>query len=464
MKQTLRRQLTSSIVLTVLIAVSFVSLFSSVIIHDHFNGYIEAKQKQTIQQLVAQVAQQYDVETNRWDVENIHEIGMVALYSGYIIKVNDDEGRIIWDAELEDMSACVSIVDDVTQRMLNQFPSQSGSFSDNLYPLAIHDVRIGIVNIRHYGPVFYSVEDERFINQVQQMLWIIALSSILLSIFVGLHLAKTLSRPLTKTIDQASLIAQGNYGGLIEDDSNIEEVRSLITAVNHLSTTLADQDRLKRQLTSDVAHELRTPLSTLEISVEAALEGILVMDQQRMQGLLDEIQRLTKIVKDLDQVNRVEAFQRLNQSSFDLKDLMEEVVRALEVQSQKKYIAVTLKGELLSVDGDRDRLMQVFYNLILNALNYSNPKSKIEIKWQKLDESIEIVIVDKGIGIPEKDIPYIFDRFYRVESSRDRIRGGSGIGLTIVKRVIDAHKGMIKVTSTENVGTTFTITLPLHSS
>ena len=132
MKQTLRRQLTSSIVLTVLIAVSFVSLFSSVIIHDHFNGYIEAKQKQTIQQLVAQVAQQYDVETNRWDVENIHEIGMVALYSGYIIKVNDDEGRIIWDAELEDMSACVSIVDDVTQRMLNQFPSQSGSFSDNL--------------------------------------------------------------------------------------------------------------------------------------------------------------------------------------------------------------------------------------------------------------------------------------------------------------------------------------------
>lgn len=464
MKQTLRRQLTSSIVLTVLIAVSFVSLFSSVIIHDHFNGYIEAKQKQTIQQLVAQVAQQYDVETNRWDVENIHEIGMVALYSGYIIKVNDDEGRIIWDAELEDMSACVSIVDDVTQRMLNQFPSQSGSFSDNLYPLAIHDVRIGIVNIRHYGPVFYSVEDERFINQVQQMLWIIALSSILLSIFVGLHLAKTLSRPLTKTIDQASLIAQGNYGGLIEDDSNIEEVRSLITAVNHLSTTLADQDRLKRQLTSDVAHELRTPLSTLEISVEAALEGILVMDQQRMQGLLDEIQRLTKIVKDLDQVNRVEAFQRLNQSSFDLKDLMEEVVRALEVQSQKKYIAVTLKGELLSVDGDRDRLMQVFYNLILNALNYSNPKSKIEIKWQKLDESIEIVIVDEGIGIPEKDIPYIFDRFYRVESSRDRIRGGSGIGLTIVKRVIDAHKGMIKVTSTENVGTTFTITLPLHSS
>ena len=118
MKRTLRRQLTSTIVLTVLIAVSFVSLFSSFIIHDHFQNYIEDKQTQTINQLVAQVASQYEVEEERWDVDTIHEIGMVALYSGYIIKVNDDVGRLVWDAELEDMSACVSIADDVTQRML----------------------------------------------------------------------------------------------------------------------------------------------------------------------------------------------------------------------------------------------------------------------------------------------------------------------------------------------------------
>lgn len=153
MKRTLRRQLTSTIVLTVLIAVSFVSLFSSFIIHDHFKDYIEVKQTQTLTQIVAQIAQQYEVEEERWDVDTIHEIGMVALYSGYIIHVNDHLGRLVWDAELEDMSACVSIADDVTERMLKQFPSQNGSFSDNPYQLTVQDEIIGTVNIRHYGPV-----------------------------------------------------------------------------------------------------------------------------------------------------------------------------------------------------------------------------------------------------------------------------------------------------------------------
>lgn len=464
MKRTLRRQLTSTIVLTVLIAVSFVSLFSSFIIHDHFKDYIEVKQTQTLTQIVAQIAQQYEVEEERWDVDTIHEIGMVALYSGYIIHVNDNLGRLVWDAELEDMSACVSIADDVTERMLKQFPSQNGSFSDNPYPLTVQDEIIGTVNIRHYGPVFYSLEDERFINQVQQMLWIIALSSILLSSFVGLHLAKSLSRPITKSIKQTATIAEGNYGGQIEDESTIDEVRSLIAAVNHLSTTLADQDRLKKQLTSDVAHELRTPLSTLEISMEAARDGILPMDQKRMQSLLDEVQRLSKIVKDLDQLNRIEEIQRLNISHFDLGALLKDVVAALEIQAESKSIKITLSGEQIQMHGDRDRLNQVFYNLVLNALNYSNPNANIEIRWKQTSDTAQIIIKDEGIGIPEKDIPYIFDRFYRVESARDRIRGGSGIGLTIVKRFIEAHKGSIKVVSEENTGTTFTITLPLQSS
>lgn len=464
MKRTLRRQLTSTIVLTVLIAVSLVSLFSSFIIHDHFKAYIETKQTQTITQIVAQIASQYEVEGDDWDVDTIHELGMVALYSGYIIKVSDEKGAIIWDAELEDMSACVTIADDVTQRMLKQFPSQSGSFTDNPYPLTLLNKPIGVVNIRHYGPVFYSIEDEHFINQVQQMLWVVALSSIILSSYVGLYLAKSLSRPITKTIDQTSLIAEGNYGGLIEDDSNIEEVRSLIGAVNHLSMTLAEQDRLKKQLTSDVAHELRTPLSTLEISMEAAIDGILPMDKKRMQGLLDEIQRLTKIVKDLDQLNRIEEIQRLNRSQFDLNDLIKDVVKSLDIQSHTKLIKLILSGEKLTINADRDRLNQVFYNLVLNALNYSNPDSTVEISWKKRDEMVQITIIDEGIGIPEKDLPYIFDRFYRVESARDRTRGGSGIGLTIVKRFIEAHQGTISVTSKEGEGTVFSILLPLQSS
>lgn len=464
MRRTLRRQLTSTIVLTVLIAVTFVSLFSSFIIHDHFKGYIETKQTQTIQQLLAQIATQYESDTDTWDIETIHEVGMVALYSGYIIKVNDEKGMLVWDAELEDMSACVYISDDVTQRMLRQFPNQTGSFEDNLYPLTLNDKTIGVVNVRHFGPFFYSEEDERFINQVQQMLWIIALLSIILSSFVGLYLAKSLSRPITKTIRQTTSIAEGHYGGLVDEDSSIEEVSDLIGAVNHLSTTLALQDQLKKQLTSDVAHELRTPLSTLEISMEAAIDGILPMDQKRMVGLLDEIQRLSKIVKDLDQLNRLEESPILHQTVFSFPELMADVVRTLEIQRDIKSITIDVEGEPVAIEGDRDRLYQVFYNLVLNAINYSNPDAMIDLSWMKVDESVRISVRDSGVGIPEKDLPFIFDRFYRVESARDRIRGGSGIGLTIVKRFVEAHHGTIVVESEVDEGTTFIITLPLKSS
>lgn len=183
-----------------------------------------------------------------------------------------------------------------------------------------------------------------------------------------------------------------------------------------------------------------------------------------MQSLLDEVQRLSKIVKDLDQLNRIEEIQRLNISHFDLGALLKDVVAALEIQAESKSIKITLSGEQIQMHGDRDRLNQVFYNLVLNALNYSNPNANIEIRWKQTSDTAQIIIKDEGIGIPEKDIPYIFDRFYRVESARDRIRGGSGIGLTIVKRFIEAHKGSIKVVSEENTGTTFTITLPLQSS
>ena len=144
--------------------------------------------------------------------------------------------------------------------------------------------------------------------------------------------------------------------------------------------------------------------------------------------------------------------------------MLKDVVDSLEIQFESKSIKVTLSGEQIQLQGDRDRLNQVFYNLVLNALNYTNPNSNIEIRWKQVADTAQIIIKDEGIGIPEKDIPYIFDRFYRVESARDRIRGGSGIGLTIVKRFIEAHKGSIKVISEENKGTTFTITLPLQSS
>lgn len=465
MKQTLSRRLTSVILLTVLIAVGLVSFFSSYFIHHQFEDYIIEKQTQTINQIVGQASLQYNTNTNSWDQEKVHEVGMYALSSGYIIKVYDKENNSIWDAEVWDMSACVQLMNDITHRMLNQFPSQEGRFISNDYLLEYKGSDIGKVTISYYGPYFYQVDDLNFINQLQSILLIIALISILSSVFVGIYFARTLTRPILKTIDATKNIASGHYNYSIDDHTNITEVSELIESINYLSKTLNEQDRIKKQITSDVAHELRTPLSTLLINIEAVRDGLVELDANRLKSLYDEVLRLTNIVKDLEQLNKLEvSSQKLDYQEFDIKELLAECIQSLEFKLKEKDINVLLNVNSSNISADRNRLYQVFYNLILNACLYSNTSSQIIINGEKKDHYITIEIKDNGIGIPEESLSYIFERFYRVDSSRNRDSGGSGIGLTIVKQFVEAHEGRVEVESEVNVGTTFTIILPIKQS
>jgi len=465
MKQSLSRKLTSVIVLTVLIAVGLVSSISSYFIHDRFKDYIIDKQTQTINQIIAQVSLQYDVNSSSWDSEKVHEVGMLALYSGYIIKVYDNESISIWDAEVWDMSACVQLINDISHRMLTQFPTQKGEFVAYDYLLEYKNTDVGRVTISYFGPYFYQEDDVIFINQLQSVLLVIALISILSSVVVGIFFAKTLSKPILKTIVATKNIAQGHYGDEIEYKTNITEVSELIESINHLSISLNEQDRIKKQITSDVAHELRTPLSTLQISVEAMLDGIIVMDENRLKSIHDEILRLTKIVKDLEQLTQIEQLSnKLDLTNFDLSELINECIKSLDIKRRDKSIKVNFKSDLITIEGDRNRLYQVFYNLILNAYNYSNVDSTLKIELINKGKEVVIELKDTGIGIPVDSLPFIFERFYRVDSSRTRESGGSGIGLTIVKQFIESHGGSIDVESELNVGTTFTIILPIKQS
>lgn len=465
MKQSLSRKLTSVILLTVLIAVGLVSFSLSYFVHDQFKDYIIEKQTQTINQIVAQASLQYNTSTESWDQEKVHEVGMYALYSGYIIKVYDKENNSIWDAEVWDMSACVQLINDITHRMLNQFPAQEGKFISRDYLLEYKGSDVGKITISYFGPYFYQVDDLKFINQLQVISLIIAMISILSSVFVGIYFAKTLTRPILKTIDATKSIASGHYDYSIDYHTNITEVSELIDSINYLSKTLNEQDRIKKQITSDVAHELRTPLSTLLLNIEAVRDGLVDLDSNRLKSLYDEVLRLTSIVKDLEQLNKIEvSSQKLDYQMFDIKELLIECINSLNVKLDEKNIDVILKVDSNQIEGDRNRLYQVFYNLILNACLYSNQNSQVFITSEIKDHYITIEVKDNGIGIPEESLPYIFERFYRVDSSRNRDSGGSGIGLTIVKQFVEAHEGRVEVESQLNVGTTFTIILPIKKS
>jgi signal transduction histidine kinase len=234
-----------------------------------------------------------------------------------------------------------------------------------------------------------------------------------------------------------------------------------------MAAKLQQTENMRRQLIGDVAHELRTPLTAIKGSMEGLIDGVLPADAETYQTIHREADRLQRLVNDLQELSRVEsgAFD-LDRQSVKVSDLVDSAVARLGKQFEEKD--VTLETEVPSglpqVFVDKDRIDQVLLNLVGNALQYTPSGGKVTISAHAQDDEIHIAVADTGIGIPPEHLPHLFTRFYRVDKSRSRARGGSGIGLTIAKHLVEAHDGRIwAVSSGSGQGSTFIFTLPLFS-
>jgi signal transduction histidine kinase len=208
---------------------------------------------------------------------------------------------------------------------------------------------------------------------------------------------------------------------------------------------LARQEELRKQLTADVAHELRTPLTAVSTNLEAMAEGALAPTPERLNACYDEIQRLGNLVADLESLAKTESeILKLNLAPVDLLEVAEEVFG-------------NVGGERVTVQADRERLLQVLNNLRSNAEKYGNGGIFVTVKNN--GKYGEIVVADDGSGISEEDLPYIFERFYRADKSRTRATGGAGIGLAVVKSIVNAHGGTVSVESKSGEGSRFTVQL-----
>jgi signal transduction histidine kinase len=223
---------------------------------------------------------------------------------------------------------------------------------------------------------------------------------------------------------------------------------------------------LKRFMT-DAGHELSTPLSIIQANSEA-LELDLPTEgnsKKRLNVIVSATERMANLVNDLMLLAKVESPQLINRRSLiDFSALVKGCVHEFEELFKAKSITLTFNAVgSFSLIGDSDALKRLITNLLQNALRYAGPDGKVKVGLEHLGRNIKLTISDTGIGIPPESLPLIFDRFYRVEKSRSRAAGGSGLGLSIVKAIVDAHKGKIEVQSQVGSGTTFTITLPGHS-
>jgi signal transduction histidine kinase len=448
--------------LLILFAVAIISFLSNLLLNYEFEKYMTNSQRAHANDIISNFSNQYNGLTQEWNLEFIHGIGMNALLNGYIIRVYDRHGSIVWDAENHDVGRCTQIMAEITERMAKQRPNLDGKFSTYEYELTMSGHTVGLATVSYYGPYFLSESDFYFIETLNLILTIVGIISLALSILISGIIARRLTRPIQKTAYIAREISGGNYSIRFEGNTKSEELDDLAESINFLASDLDEQKNLRKRLTTDIAHELRTPITTLSSHLEAMIEGVWEPNMDRLKSCYEETERLSALVADLERLSQTESGQlSLHLCDVDLLDLVQSCCVSFDIECKKKDISLQIVGEATVIIGDRDRLSQVIANLVSNAIKYTLTNGNIWIFIRRFESQVELIVEDDGIGIPEPELTLIFERFYRTDMSRNRKTGGSGIGLTIVKSIILAHGGTVVAQCRENGGSRFLITMPI---
>lgn len=460
MKRKLRTRLSVGFALIVLVTVALISFAANFLISHQFEKYVQEQQKVFSDGLANSLSDQYNVQTREWNLDYIHGFGMYALNDGYIIKLYDHNEVVVWDAQNHDMTLCHQIMDTISLRMQEQRPELAGEFVTHRYDLKQNGEDIGYVDISYYSPYYFDENAFYFVDSLNQILLIVGVFALFGAAVAGILLARHISIPLVKTMEVAREISEGNYGIRFESTIKTKELSDLTLAVNQMAESLEEQENLRKRLTTDVAHELRTPLANISSYLEAIIEGIWEPTPERLQSCYDEIGRISDIVLDLEKLRQIESENlNLNKEPIDLLELVKMVRSSFESEFATKQLTCIVEGKSTIISGDKKRLHQVMLNLLSNAVKYSTSGKVIRILVKDSSENGIIVVEDQGIGISKEDLPFIFERFYRTDYSRNRKTGGAGIGLTIAKSIIQAHGGRITVESKKGQGSRFIVML-----
>jgi len=301
---------------------------------------------------------------------------------------------------------------------------------------------------------------EMFDRSVTGVLLVTIAVAVAASVALAIVLAKRIARPLDDVGEAARRVAAGDYDARVPADGPTE-IASLATSFNVMAESLAQQDRMRRELVANAAHELRTPLTNLEGYLEALRDGVIVADRSTYESLLEEAERLVRLARSLDDLAEGDRAGRpARPVDLDLAATLTSAVGLARPAFDAKRIALERAWPAsLPARADPDHLAQVLANLLQNAVRYTPVGGTVMVSAEPAAGSIRVSITNSGEGIPADDLPRVFERFYRVEKSRDRGRGGAGIGLAIVRQLVEAGGGRVGADSSAG-RTRFWFSLP----
>ncbi|QPJ66345.1 MAG: heavy metal sensor histidine kinase [Candidatus Nitrohelix vancouverensis] len=363
----------------------------------------------------------------------------------------------------------------------SQFPLSQGAYANALkgettYETTMidgdHPIRIITMPLMHNDKLANLVQVGTSLKSVQETLKNLKIfvftavpTVLLLATLMGRFLAGRALKPVSKITQTAREIALGaDLSSRIPVPEVHDEIGQLALTFNSMMDRLDRNFQQMRQFSSDASHELRTPLTVLKGQSELVLgkERNLEEYQDVLSSNLEEINYMSKVLEDLFLLSRSDEHQvQLNYKEVNLQNIIEEVCRHAEVIAMEKQIAiVTAYLEPLTITGDPVRLRQMVWNIIYNGVKYTPNGGEVKVSLEDKGEHALLVVQDTGIGIAQDHLPFIFDRFYRVDKARSRKEGGSGLGLSICKFIVQAHLGTIEVESEVGSGSKFKIALP----
>jgi len=325
-------------------------------------------------------------------------------------------------------------------------------------PIQVGGQDVGVLLVTSPEAIHQSQEAE-FLRQVNQALVWAGLAASVIALLLGVLLARQLTAPLRALTDAAQSLSEGQVARVRVRSH--DEIGELGQAFNHMAHSLAEQERLRRNLMADIAHELRTPLAVIRGDLEALLDGVYEPTGEALASLHEETLLLSRLVDDLRALAQAEAGQlQLERQPTDLGELLRGVVAGFDLlaESQGQALLLELSPDLPSLYVDPQRVRQIVANLLSNALRHAPGSGRIVLSAIRQPGAVQISVSDDGPGLAPDELPHVFDRFWRGPAGR---AGGSGLGLAIAHELVRAHGGQIWVESVLGKGSTFHFTLPL---
>lgn len=451
----LTKRIVLTLLLSIIISIIITSFVSNYMINRKFETYLIEEQNTKLKKVKDIVENLYKTKGPYLNEEDISKLSSLE---GVYIEIKNDTGKTVCNSHNNHM--------DHHRRMMRNMRKPriiEGNYIEKEYPLYDNNNKIGTLIIGYMDKSYLTESAIIFKETLSKSFLMSTFITTLIGFIISIVLSKELSYPIINITDTANKMRKGDLSSRSKINTNTKEIEDLSNSINYLGETLQKQDNFRKKFTSDISHELRTPLTTLQTHIEALIDGIWEIDEKNLLILHEEVDHLTKLVNELRDISKLEELElNLNKSYFNISNELEKITESFKPIFKKSgYEIITKIEPNVTILADKDKFKQIIYNLISNSYKYLDKDGKIILNLRNDKDCVHIEFKDNGIGIHKKDLPNIFNRFYRSNNHINKKNDGSGLGLTITKSLVEAHGGKITVESILGKGTTFNIILPV---